>query len=68
MHEILTVVHGTDILSILIVYTCVYVTYLLKNNFHLYSIRAFIYLAIRSKASQIEDTLYISDSFSVNLS
>lgn len=30
-----------------------------KNNFHLYSIRAFIYFAIRSKVSQIEDTFLI---------
>lgn len=30
MHEILTVVHGTDILNVLIAYICAYVTYLLK--------------------------------------
>lgn len=30
MHEILTVVHGRDILNVLIAYICAYVTYLLK--------------------------------------
>lgn len=59
MHEILTVVHGTDILNVLIEYICTYVTYLLKIISISTASGLFIYLAIRSKASQIEDTSLI---------